>query len=118
MALQRGYRSIAAWCEKHRDEFSGDEGGTVESVVSGSARKEVPTLSPIEKLTEYTRVLVEQDPELGVEQVRTMALAQAAVLGVASHESGEVVAAALERLFPSAAGDGAGDSGSVGGDLD
>lgn len=43
MALQRAHRSIAAWCEKRRDEFSSDQEGVV---ASGSDRDEVPTPSP------------------------------------------------------------------------
>lgn len=44
-------------------------------------------------------MLVEQDPDLGVEQVRAMAMAQAAVVGVSTEESEEVVTAALRQLF-------------------
>ena len=49
MALQRAHRSIAVWCEKHRDEFSGDQGGVVGS---GSDRKSSPTPSPVAQLAE------------------------------------------------------------------
>ena len=115
MALQRAHRSIVVWCEKHRDEFSGDEQGVVGS---GSDRKEVPTPSPVAQLTTYCRVLVEQDPDLGVEQVRAMAMAQAAVVGVSSEQCEEVVASALEQLFPAELANGGDESGSVGGDLD
>ena len=115
MALQRAHRSIVVWCEKHRDEFSGDQPGVV---ASGSDRKEVPRPSPVAQLTEYCRVLLEQDPDLGVEQVRTMALAQAAVVGVASHQSAEAVAAALGQIFPSELDADGAASVSVGGDLD
>ena len=65
MALQRAHRSIVVWCEKHRDEFLGDQEGVV--VGSGSDRKEAPSPSPVAQLTEYCRILVEQDPDLGVE---------------------------------------------------
>ena len=115
MALQRAHRSIVVWCEKHRDEFSGDQQGVVGS---GSDRKEVPRPSPIAQLTEYCRVLLEQDPDLGVEQVRTMALAQAAVVGIASHQSAEAVAAALGQILPSELDADGAASVSVGGDLD
>ena len=72
MALQRGYRSIASWCEKHRAEFEVGSGGLAGS---GSDRKEASASSPIAMLSDYCRVLVDQEPDLGIDQVRVMATA-------------------------------------------
>ena len=115
MALQRGYRSIAVWCEKHRADFDVASGGLAGS---GSDRKESVTSSPSVMLGDYCRVLVDQEPDLGIDQVRLMATAQAAVFGVSSDASGEVVEAVLESLFPAELADEGDGSGSVGGDLD
>ena len=115
MALQRGYRSIAVWCEKHRSEFDVGSGGLAGS---GSDRKEAATSSPSVMLGDYCRVLVDQEPDLGIDQVRVMATAQAAVFGVSSEASGEVVEAVLESLFPAELADEGDGLGSVGGDLD
>ena len=115
MALQRGYRSIASWCEKHRAEFDVSSGGLAGS---GSDRKEASTSSPIVMLADYCRVLVDQEPDLGIDQVRVMATAQAAVFGVSSEQSEGVVASALEQLFPSELTDDGDGAASVGGDLD
>ena len=115
MALQRGYRSIAVWCEKHRADFEVGS-GALDGV--GSDRKEASTSSPVAMLLDYCRVLVDQEPDLGIDQVRVMATAQAAVFGVSSERSEEVVASALEQLFPAELGNGGDGSGSVEGDLD
>ena len=85
---------------------------------SGSDRKEAATSSPSVMLGDYCRVLVDQEPDLGIDQVRLMATAQAAVFGVSSDASGEVVEAVLESLFPAELADEGDGSGSVGGDLD
>ena len=100
MALQRGYRSIASWCEKHRAEFDVGSGGLAGP---GSDRQDASASSPIAML---------------IDQVRVMATAQAAVFGVSSERSDEVVASALEQLFPAQLENGGDGSGSVGGDLD
>ena len=115
MALQRGYRSIASWCEKHRAEFDVGSGGLAGP---GSDRQDASASSPIAMLSDYCRVLVDQEPDLGIDQVRVMATAQAAVFGVSSERSDEVVASALEQLFPAQLENGGDGSGSVGGDLD
>ena len=115
MALQRGYRSIASWCEKHRAEFDVGSGALD---APGSDRKEASVSSPVVMLLDYCRVLVDQEPDLGIDQVRVMATAQAAVFGVSSERSDEVVASALEQLFPAELENGGDGSGSVGGDLD
>ena len=115
MALQRSHRSIAVWCEKHRDEFLGEQEGISGS---GSDRSDAPSVSPVVQLTKYCGVLVEQDPDLGPDQVRAMALAQAAVVGVGSEQSEELVSDVLRQLFPAELADGGDGSGSVGGDLD
>ena len=115
MALQRGYRSISQWCEQHRSDFDVGSGALVGS---GSDRKEVATSSPTVMLRDYCRVLVDQEPDLALDQVRLMATAQAAVFGVSSEHSEEVVAAALEQLFPAELADGGGAAASAGGDLD
>ena len=115
MALQRGYRSIATWCEKHRAEFEVGSGGLAGP---GSDRKEASVSSPIALLADYCRVLVDQEPDLGIDQVRVMATAQAAVFGVSSNESEDVVTTVIEQLFPSELTDGGDVSASVGGDLD
>ena len=119
MALTRSHRSIALWCAKHREEFSVESRGSVASTSeSTSDRRSAPTPSPVAQLTGYCRVLVDQDPDLGVEQVRTMALAQSVVVGVPSEEAEEVVTDLLEHLFPSALGDSDDGLGSAGDDLD
>ena len=115
-ALQRGYRPIAAWCEKTRLTFVGDEGG---SVSSGSGRKGSQVASPVAQLSEYCRVLVEQEPDLGVDRVRAMAKAHATVLGVSPAKADEFVVTTIEQLFPSEFGDSADGDGPIGAvDLD
>ena len=111
MALQRGYRPLASWCEKTRETFVGDGGGSAES---GSDQPSRPVASPAAQLSEFCRVLVDQDPELGVDQVRAMARAQSAVVGVPSADADEVVAGVLEQLFPSELHVAGGDDGDVG----
>lgn len=117
MALQRGYRSIAMWCERNQEEFSGavDHSASVSSDRKSAAS--APT--PAARLLEYCRVLVEQEPDIGVEQVRAMAKAQSAVLGVPTERADEVVGSVLGQLFPAElpeSGDGSGSGGAV--DLD
>ena len=121
LVMQRGYRSIASWCENHRSDF--DVGapaspGPVVSAGTGSVQTEAAVSSPSTMLSDFCSVLVDQDPDVGLEQVRAMATAQATVFGVGADEVDELVTAELERLFPSALPDDGDASGSVGGDLD
>ena len=120
MALQRGYRPIEAWCRRSRETFLGDaEGSDGASTASGSAPESGSARSPVEQLSEFCRVLVDQDPDMGVEQVRSMAKAQAAVFGVPAVDLDDVVASAIGRLFPAEVGGGGTDpGGDVGPDLD
>ena len=121
LVMQRGYRSIATWCENHRADFDVDASGSTSSVVSGgtaSVQADGPSSSPGTMLSDFCSVLVDQDPDIGIEQLRAMATAQATVFGVAADEVGELVTAEIEKLFPSALPDGGDGSGSVGGDLD
>ena len=74
--------------------------------------------SPSTMLTDFCSVLVDQDPDIAIDQVRAMATAQATVFGLGADEVDELVAAELEKLFPSALPDDDDGSGSVGGDLD
>ena len=97
MVLQRGYRPIAAWCEQTRQTFVGDEGG---SVSSATGRKGHQVASPVAQLSEFCKALVQQEPDLRVDQVRAMARAQAAVLGVSAAKSDDIVAMVIEQLFP------------------
>ena len=121
LVMQRGYRSIASWCENHRADFDVDASGSTSSAVSGgtaSVQADAQGSSPGTMLSDFCSVLVDQDPDIAIEQVRAMATAQATVFGVGADEVDELVTAELEKLFPSALPDGGGASGSVGGDLD
>ena len=120
MAVQRGYRPIEAWCRRSRETFLADHERAIDaSTASGSVPEPGPARSPLEQLEEFCRVLVDQDPDLGVEQVRSMAKAQAAVFGVPGAELDGVVGSVIGRLFPAEVG-GAGidEAGDAGPDLD
>ena len=121
LAMQRGYRSLAAWCEKHRSDFDESAPFSPAPVVvggAGSVENGGAVSSPRTMLVDYCRVLVDQDQDLGVEQVRVMATAQAAVFGVGGDEVEGLVVEVLEQLFPSEASGSAEESGLLGGDLD
>ena len=119
MALQRGYKSIAAWCERTREDFVAGEVAESGSVPSSSDPVPAASAAPVAKLSDYGRVLVDQDPDLGVDQVRAMLMAQSAVFGVPADEVDELVAAVIEQLFPAeVGGSGEGDGGGGGVELD
>ena len=92
-------------------------GGREGSVGSGSNQGGAQVPSPTAQLSEFCRVLVEMQPELGVDQVRSMALAQSVVVGVPPAESEDAVSAVIEQLFPSELG-GAGTDEGVAGTVD
>ena len=68
---------------------------------------------PESMLIDFTRVLVEQESELAVDQVRMMVRAQATTVGVPDSEVDDVVSRVMAQTFPSSA-DGSGAAGSVG----
>ena len=119
LVMQRGYRSLATWCEQQRSDFEvAPRAPSAPSAPPAPVQAEAPMSSPSTMLTDFCSVLVDQDPDIAIDQVRAMATAQATVFGVGADEVDELVAAELEKLFPSALPDDDDGSGSVGGDLD
>ena len=113
LVMQRGYRSLASWCEKQRSEFE-----VAAPALPASVQAEVPVSSPSTMLADFCSVLVDQDPDMGVEQVRVMATAQATVFGVGADEVDELVEAELRKLFPSELSGSVDESAFAGDDLD
>ena len=122
LVMQRGYRSLATWCEQQRSDFEvappAPSAPPAPPAPPAPVQAEAPMSSPSTMLTDFCSVLVDQDPDIGIDQVRAMATAQATVFGVGADEVDELVAAELEKLFPSALPGDDDGSGSVGGDLD
>lgn len=123
LAIQRGHRSMEAWCERNRREFSAEgvapETGSVarKSGVGGSGSDQES--SPFARLEEFCRVLVDREPDLASEQIAVMAKAQAAVFGVPDSEVEELVSGMLAELFPAELEESEGSPGAGGGvDLD
>ena len=127
LALQRGFKSIAAWVEKTHELFSeteseadsgSAEGSVVEKSGAGSEKSD-PEVDRVLMLSDFTKVLVEQDPDMPIDQVRSMMKAQATVFGVPESEVDEVVARVMAQIFPAeldGSGEGEGPVGIV--DLD
>ena len=117
MAVQRGYRPIEAWCRRSRETFLAEHERAIDASTASASVPELGSArSPVDQLSEFCRVLVDQDPDLGVEQVRSMAKAQAAVFGVPAVQLDGVVGSVIARLFPAEVGGGGTDP--VGPDLD
>lgn len=115
LVLQRGYKSIASWCERTYQAFEEadmmlDEDIPAEipearppavRVVSDPPESESEaSTDPVSMLSDFTKVLVEQESELHPDQLKMMVRAQASVFGVGESEVDDVISGIMEQLFP------------------